>query len=163
MQLKAYEDWLAELTQELQRYLVGRGAQREVAEDICQDVFVKVLEMELVLPPAELRPYLYRVAWSTYLDHYRRTRRYRELVTRYIRPTGVVNPPLMAENPVLVRALRRLSPRECHLLVLRYAEDRPIREVAVQLGISSSAVKMRLQRVQRKLEKIMRRDQDERE
>jgi len=86
MQLRQYEDLLAQLAVELQRYLMGRGAQREVAEDICQDVFVKVLEMELVLPPDELRPYLYRVAWSTYLDDYRRKRRYRELVTQYLRP-----------------------------------------------------------------------------
>jgi len=48
MQLQAYQKLVAQLAVELQRYLISRGAQRETAEDIVQDVFVKILEMELV-------------------------------------------------------------------------------------------------------------------
>lgn len=155
MQLRQYEDLLAQLAVELQRYLIGRGAQREVAEDICQDVFVKVLEMELVLPPHELRPYLYQVAWSTYLDDYRRKRRYRELVTQYLRPEREQVDSEIDED--LLSALDRLSARERELLLLRYDQDLPIREVAVRLKVTPAAIKMRLHRVHRKLKKILRR------
>ena len=160
MQLRQYEDLLAQLAVELQRYLMGRGAQREVAEDICQDVFVKVLEMELVLPPDELRPYLYRVAWSTYLDDYRRKRRYRELVTQYLRPEREQADFEVDED--LLSALDKLSARERELLLLRYDQDLSIREVAVRLKVTPAAIKMRLHRVHRKLKKILRRDGHER-
>lgn len=161
MQLKEYEDGLAQMTIELQNYLIGRGAQREVAEDICQDVFVKILKMDLILPPNELRPYLYRVAWSTYLDVYRRKQRYRELVERYLQP-GAELPPAKT-NPKLAMALAKLSRRERQLLILRYDQDLSIRDMSSQLRIKPGAVKMRLHRVHRKLEKMMRRGNDERE
>jgi len=160
MQLRQYEDLLAQLAVELQRYLIGRGAKREVAEDICQDVFVKVLEMELVLPPGELRPYLYRVAWSTYLDDYRRKRRYRELVTQYLRPEREQADFEVDED--LQNALDKLSERERELLLLRYDQDLSIREVAVRLKVTPAAIKMRLHRVHRKLKKILRRGSHER-
>ena len=50
MQLHDYQKIVTELAVELQRYPISRGAQRETAEDVVQDVFVKILEMELVLP-----------------------------------------------------------------------------------------------------------------
>ncbi|WP_395350896.1 RNA polymerase sigma factor [Levilactobacillus parabrevis] len=131
-----------------------------MAEDICQDVFVKVLEMELVLPPGELRPYLYRVAWSIYLDDYRRKRRYRELVTQYLRP-GRKQADFEVDEDLL-SALDKLSARERELLLLRYDQDLPIREVAVRLKVTPAAIKMRLHRVHQKLKKILRRDGHER-
>jgi len=161
MQLRQYEDLLARGAVDLQRYLIGRGAQREGAEDICQDVFIKVLEMELVLPPHELRPYLYRVAWSTYLDYYRRTQRYRQLVTQYLQPDYHRTDIKM--NDELLMALNKLPPRDCHLLLLRYDQELPILEVAAQLQVKPAAVKMRLHRMHRKLEKILRRGSYERE
>lgn len=155
MQLQAYQKLVMQLAIELQHYLVSRGARRETAEDIVQDVFVKVLEMELVLPPDKLRPYLYRVAWSTYLDHYRRNQRYRDLVRRYIRPELGVEQSMPGEDS-LGHALAKLSAKEQRLLLLRYDQELSMAAIAQQLGIRPAAVKMRLQRIYRKLEKILR-------
>ena len=112
------------LAKEIRRYLIGRHVAAEVAADIVQDMFVKVLEMALILAPDKLRPYLYRVAWSTYLDWYRREQR-----------------------------LQRLRPADRKLLVDRYYHQRALGLMANDLGVSTAAVKMRLQRVQRKLRK----------
>ncbi|NLR31043.1 RNA polymerase sigma factor [Levilactobacillus tujiorum] len=159
MQLKEYEDHLAQLTVDLRHYLVSRGARPETAEDICQDVFIKLLEMELVLPLTELRPYVYRVAWTTYLDHYRRTRRYQELVEAYLRPVeeGTTAEPEWS----LIDQVAGVSSQELNLLRLRYDRDLPIREIAVRLGVKPATVKMRLFRIHRKLEKKMRRNKNE--
>lgn len=159
MDLQAYQKLVTELAVELQRYLISRGAQRETAEDIVQDVFVKVLEMELILPADKLRPYLYRVAWSTYLDHYRRDQRYRDLVEKYLRPVETAAG--QSATPDLVPALRRLSAKERRLLLLRYEEQLPIAVVAERLHIRPAAVKMRLQRVHHKLAKLLRSEADE--
>jgi len=159
MQLHDYQKIVTELAVELQRYPISRGAQRETAEDVVQDVFVKILEMELVLPLDKLRPYMYRVAWSTYLDQYRRSQRYRDLVQKYLRPETTTTQPPIGDD--LGLALAKLSTKERHLLVLRYDQQLPIAEVAQRLGIKASAVKMRLHRVHHKLEKILRSEQNE--
>lgn len=159
MQLHDYQKIVTELAVELQRYPISRGAQRETAEDVVQDVFVKILEMELVLPPDKLRPYMYRVAWSTYLDQYRRSQRYRDLVQKYLQPETTTAQPPIGDD--LGLALAKLSTKERHLLVLRYDQQLPIAEVAQRLGIKASAVKMRLHRVHHKLEKILRSEQNE--
>jgi len=153
MRLQRYEKLMAQMAVELQRYLVSRGARHEVAEDIVQDVFVKLLEMELVLPPDKLRPYMYRVAWSTYLDYYRRTQRYQDLVEKYLGPATEM--PRQQSDPSIEQAMARLSRKEQHLLVLRYEQNLSIAQVAEQLKIRPSAVKMRLHRVHKKLERIM--------
>ncbi|AKP63743.1 hypothetical protein FC99_GL000525 [Levilactobacillus koreensis JCM 16448] len=153
MRLQRYEKLMAQMAVELQRYLVSRGAKHEVAEDIVQDVFVKLLEMELVLPPDKLRPYMYRVAWSTYLDYYRRTQRYQDLVEKYLGPA--TETPRQQSDPGIEQAMARLSRKEQHLLVLRYEQNLSIAQVAEQLKIRPSAVKMRLHRVHKKLERIM--------
>lgn len=157
MRLQRYEKLMAQMAVELQRYLVSRGARHEVAEDIVQDVFVKLLEMKLVLPPDKLRPYMYRVAWSTYLDYYRRTQRYQDLVEKYLRPATEI--PRQQSDPSIEQAMARLSRKEQHLLVLRYEQNLSIAQVAEQLKIRPSAVKMRLHRVHKKLERIMMRSE----
>ncbi|MFC6261655.1 RNA polymerase sigma factor [Levilactobacillus fujinensis] len=157
MRLQRYEKLMAQMAVELQRYLVSRGASHDVAEDIVQDVFVKLLEMELVLPPDKLRPYMYRVAWSTYLDYYRRTQRYQGLVKKYLGPALEI-----ATQPAdydVGQAMSQLSHKEQHLLLLRYEQNLSITRVAEQLKIRPAAVKMRLHRVHKKLEKIMMRSE----
>ena len=161
MNLADYETLVAQLAVEIRRYLVSRGADPETAADIVQDMFVKVLESDLVLPPEKLRPYLYRVAWSTYLDAYRRRQRYRQLVDRYLgpalqRPPAPSAPSTVADQ-ALQRGLARLKPRDRQLLIHRYSEEWSFRQLARALNITEGAAKMRVYRVQRKLERLMRR------
>lgn len=154
MRLQQYESLIAQLAGELQRYLVSRGAQPEVAEDIVQDVFVKLLEMELILPPDKLRPYMYRVAWSTYLDHYRRVQRYQDLVRKYLSPQ--LKEPPAATPPDITQALTRLSAKNRQLLILRYDQALSIEQISEKLRIKPAAVKMRLYRLRKKLKHILR-------
>ncbi|KRK95687.1 hypothetical protein FD25_GL000102 [Levilactobacillus acidifarinae DSM 19394] len=144
---------------ELRGYLIKRGASLEVAEDIVQDTFMKVLEMELVLPPEKLRPYLYRIVWSTYIDWCRRENRWEQLVNEALGPnletTSFPTSPFLIE---LTGSLRRLRPHEQQLLVYRYHQRWSMRRIARVLGTSPAAVKMRLQRLQRKLRKYLEED-----
>lgn len=159
MRLQQYENLIVELAGELQRYLVSRGAQPEVAEDIVQDVFVKLLEMELILPPDKLRPYMYRVTWSTYLDHYRRVQRYQDLVRKYLIPQ--LQEPSASTPPDITQALRRLSAKNRQLLILRYDRVLSIEQISEELRIKPAAVKMRLYRLRKKLKHILRSDTHE--
>lgn len=48
MRLDGYEEQIKDISLELTRYLVQHGANLEVAEDVVQNIFVKVLEMDLI-------------------------------------------------------------------------------------------------------------------
>lgn len=159
MNLARYEKLVGELSVELRGYLIKRGASLEVAEDIVQDTFMKVLEMELVLPPEKLRPYLYRVVWSTYIDWCRRENRWEHLVNEALGPClETTSCPTSPAVPELTGSLRRLRPHEQRLLVYRYHQRWSMQRIAQVLGTSSAAVKMRLQRVQRKLRRYLEED-----
>ncbi len=62
MKLDGYETLLKDISIELRKYLISKGASKDMAEDVVQDVFVKVLEMDLILPPDKIRPYMYQIA-----------------------------------------------------------------------------------------------------
>ncbi|MFC6274875.1 RNA polymerase sigma factor [Levilactobacillus tangyuanensis] len=160
MRLQQYESQLADLAITVRHYLISRGADAEVAADVTQDVFVKLLEMELILPADQLRPYMFRVAWTTYLDIFRRQQRYQRLVGLYLRPTQA-NPGLDGIDENLTRGLARLKATERQLLVLRYVEGLSVQQTAERLQLKLSATKMRLRRVHRKLERLMRSEECE--
>lgn len=58
------------------------GAGAENARDISQDVLVKMLESEIILPFEEIRAWMYRVAIRLYIDRYRRDKKYWEILQR---------------------------------------------------------------------------------
>ncbi|MDT6979947.1 sigma-70 family RNA polymerase sigma factor [Levilactobacillus zymae] len=164
MDLRQYEQLLDRLAVDLRQYLRQRGADPEIAADVVQDVFVKVLEADLFLPGDQLRPYLYRMAWTTYLDGYRRRRRYQELVSQFLgpaMPTSTVIEAPVADRSALVTALHRLKPRDRDLLVDRYLAQHSIKQLADLNQTTVAAIKMRLHRLHRKLEKMMRSQQNE--
>lgn len=57
VKLGVYEKIVMALAEETRRYLIGRHVAPEVAADTVQDMFVKILEMALILAPDKLRPY----------------------------------------------------------------------------------------------------------
>lgn len=54
-------------------YLARRLRNRQEAEDLCQDTFVRVLRVkERIRDPGKTLPYLYRTAHNLLINHYRR-------------------------------------------------------------------------------------------
>ncbi|MBA1393084.1 sigma-70 family RNA polymerase sigma factor [Lactobacillus sp. XV13L] len=157
MKLDGYEELIKEMLLELRNYLISQGAKPQVAEDVIQDVFVKVLEMELILPPEQLRPYMYRMVQTKYIDIYRRQRHWQQLLEKYLIPEyQQLTPAEVSSREVqLGQALEQLSITNRQLLRWRYLDKKSITQIAVQLQIPQAAVKMRLYRLRHKLKKIM--------
>ncbi len=86
MKLDGYETLLKDISIELRKYLISKGASKDMAEDVVQDVFVKVLEMDLILPPDKIRPYMYQIAKTRYIDLYRRDKHLKEILQLYLIP-----------------------------------------------------------------------------
>jgi RNA polymerase sigma-70 factor (ECF subfamily) len=150
---------------DLLRFLAVRRVGPEEAEDLLQDVFVK-LSARPTGPVAEPRAYLYRMVDNLLLDSRRASarRRARESAWTELARGGAEG---ADESPGAIRELiarerlRLVSERlaalpERTLLVFRRfrVEDVPQREVAAELGISLSAVEKHLQRAYRVLVEV---------
>lgn len=158
MRLDGYEEQIKDISLELTRYLVQHGANLEVAEDVVQNIFVKVLEMDLILPPTEIRPYMYQMAKRQYIDYYRRQQRFQVILEKYLQPaTNQANDTLQVDpqEKKIVKALKRLPDKDRQLFVQKYIEQCSLEEIAEANHKTPAAIKMRLYRLRQKLRKKM--------
>ncbi len=82
IKLDQYEKEVIGIAEEISYYLQKSGANYADSQDIAQDILVKILEAELVLPFEKLRAWLYRSAVRAYIDKYRRDKRYHEILQK---------------------------------------------------------------------------------
>ena len=134
------------IAQEISYYLQKSGANRADSDDIAQDVLVKILEADIVLPLPKLRAWLYRSAIRAYIDKYRRDKRYHQILQKeFFKEEGIV--PFDHEDYAdLYQAVI-----DCY-----YFQDMSIKEIAQILGSSQSAVKINLYRGRKKLASLLK-------
>lgn len=128
---------------------------KSASEDLTQNVFLKALQQ---LPKFKDKDvpylsYLFTIARNLLIDFYRQPKTLNieiaaemttemdleNLIEQHIQKTGLWN------------RIKRLMPKEQELLVLRYAKQLSIREIASVLNKSENAVKLMLSRLQRQL------------
>ena len=82
MALDDYHLTLFEIAREISVYLQKGGVSQSDADDVVQDLLVKLLEGQLILPLDKLRAWMYRTAIRTYIDKYRRDVKYQDILRR---------------------------------------------------------------------------------
>ncbi|MGO3002377.1 MAG: RNA polymerase sigma factor [Pseudolactococcus laudensis] len=147
---------------EIQRYLIKTGANPADAQDIVQDVFIKLIQADIVLAPNKLRPWLYRVALSRFYDLYRREKRYRALLSErfYLIYGNVVN----LDNDrswQLEQALQTLTDYQLGLVTLYYEDDKSVKDISEIYQISEAKVKTDLYRLRHKLKQEMEQNNED--
>jgi RNA polymerase sigma-70 factor (ECF subfamily) len=127
-------------------YLVRTTRERELAEDITQEAFVRLLASRGVdLPSSERRAYLFRIAENLVRDTARR--RARERMTSLESAHEVAGDDTLA--PLCGRAaaaLNALSERERKLLWLAHVEGWKHSEIAGLLRLAAGSVRVLLHR-----------------
>ena len=125
---------------------------REIAEDLVQDVFLRLWEHRRTLAlRGSIRAYLYGAARLEVIDHYRRTGvRLREVGSRTHEDAipGMGQPPPPADNLIhttelqdAIRAAAERLPERCRLIVtMRWEHQLSYNEIAHALGISPKTV-----------------------
>lgn len=115
------------------------------AEDVCQTVFLKLMERRPELTPDKERAWLFQVTANECRSLWRRLRR---------RPTVALDKALELaapqSEPLLCRVME-LPHKDQAVLYLHYYEGFSTREVGNMLHISQSAVTTRLLRARRRL------------
>jgi len=131
------------------RRSVGNAA---LADDILQESFLRLLRIEL--PPLEdapLRAYLYKIAASLVIDHWRRVQRERRWSLRNFLGGEPAADPRDDSGGEALRFFRRLKPQEQLLLWLAYVEGFEHREIAGALQVKEKSVRVLLFRARKKL------------
>ncbi len=135
---KTYRD----LYPALYRFALRLSGDPDVADDVVQEAFTRLLEQDL--PADEARPWIYVVVTNLYRDQVRnRERRGRLLITHPPIPEAPEAADLAAERAERVagvrRALEQVSERDRRMLLMR-EEGFKYAEIAEVLGVRPTSV-----------------------
>ena len=139
-------------------YAVRRvGDPADAADVVAETYLVAWRRLEDVPPGAEARPWLFGVARRVLANHYRGERRRLALADRLRDSLHQAVPPPEVPEPTLVeRAVQRLGDDDRELLRLVAWEEFAREEIAVAMGLSRAAVRVRLHRARGRLREAMR-------
>ena len=157
---KAFGNIYSQYLTHIYRYVLARvGRQKEVAEDISQETFLKAFKSRNRFKERGLPylAYLRRIAHNLLINHYRSKK------TLPLEETeGVIDDAL--ENLISVkekveefeRLIATLPEKHREIMILRYREDLPIKEIAQKTNKSENSVKLTLSRARKRLIKAHR-------
>jgi RNA polymerase sigma-70 factor (ECF subfamily) len=141
-------------------YFIRRLVPREDdAGDVLQKTWMQVLRrIHRLNDPGAFRVWLFRIARSTAVSHFRREMAHRARWEPEADAEGVSDDegPLRVENvEYLHHGLNRLSVPFREVLTLHFLEDMPVEEIGAVLGIPPGTVKSRLYYAKRALRGLL--------
>lgn len=160
-----FSQWFRDYQPTVYRYVRFRLANREAAEDVTSQVFMKALRALDRFDPGRASPktWLLRIARNAVTDHLRFLKRRSSLHVSLDRvPDLVAEVPTQEERvlreeriEVLLNASRELSGSDQEILSLRYGGGLGNSEIAEALKISGNAVAVRLHRGLARLKSVV--------
>ena len=153
------EDLFKWLNEPLYRYIYIRcGYNRELAEDITQDIFVKAWEKRSTFNSSKstLKNWIYTIARNHIIDIYRKkkvsTKSFDEDIYVKDLNISVEDEVVLAD---ILKNLEKLKEKEKKVIVLRYVQDLDIEEISKIIGKSKNTTKVMIHRAIKKLKYIM--------
>lgn len=138
----------------LYRYCHRLTGDADVAEDVAQEAFVRMLERGVAGEPPALRVWLFKVATHVMRDRWRVSSNRRRLLEIHpVTPGAAPDPEIDLERREDVaevrRALETLDARDRELLLMR-EEGFSYKEIAEAVGVSATSVGTLLVRAQKR-------------
>ena len=154
MDAAAFQIFYAQTAPGLRGYIRRASGNEALADDILQEAFLRFLRADRpFLEGAPLKAYLYKIATSLLVDHWRRVNRERRWSLRnFLGGEPTTNPRGESEA---MRFFRRLKPQEQLLLWLAYVEGFDHREIAAALRVKEKSVRVLLFRARQKLARTL--------
>jgi RNA polymerase sigma factor (sigma-70 family) len=140
-------------------YLVYRGADKELATDLAQEVFMRVWEKQLAIESKGLLRLLYKIAGDMFISRYRREKlelNYRKTLKfddRDVTPDERLQYNELKEN--YSKALAQLNEKQRTVFLMSRMEGLKYHEIADRLNISVKAVEKRMSNTLAFLKKIL--------
>jgi RNA polymerase sigma-70 factor, ECF subfamily len=154
--MTSLNDIYIQYSEDVYRFSLGLYGDPMWAEDITSEAFVRAFVSPSPIRVATARAYLLTIARNLYLRTWHKERRNSPLEENY-RFTKL-GPETVAENReklnIILMALQELPEIDRSALLIRAQENLSFRDIAISLGISLSAVKVKIHRARIKLAKI---------
>ncbi len=147
-----FESIYLEFDAKLRNFILGRVSDPDMAEDILQDVYLKIhSNIDRVQDSEKIESWIYQITRNAIIDYYRRARPQEEL------PESL--PALQEEEPDAVadlapsvyEMLNCIPEKDRQALTLTEIQGLTQAEMADQLGLTVSGAKSRAQRAREKL------------
>ncbi|OIJ20776.1 RNA polymerase subunit sigma-70 [Anaerobacillus alkalidiazotrophicus] len=166
---RTLEDLYSLYYEEIFRYLLQRTRQKELAQDLAQDTFLKAFNgLASFKGNSSVRTWLYTIAHHTFINWYRRESKYHNHPIEkifsleqktYKNPEEVVDQ--KAEQALLLAAIDSLKEDYQTVLILREYQQLSYDEIAEILGWKLSKVKTNLHRAKLELRMHFSRTEDD--
>ncbi len=126
-------------------FIYFKTLNKETAEDLTSQVFLKVLKHISNFKSDNFSAWLYTIARNTVIDHYRSDKNYKNIEDCWdLADWGDLA--AEADTELLMakirQAMKKLSPSDRELLTMRLWADMPFKDIALNLGKKEPAVKM---------------------
>ena len=136
-------------------FLVRATGRADLAEDVAQEAFVRLLGSRgAELAVAERRAYLFRIARNLVRDAARRRSRERTVPAGQVPDVPAPEPPDPMGRRSAV-ALARLRGRDRELLWLAHVEGWKHEEIAAAVGIAAGSVRVLLHRARKRFRELL--------
>lgn len=159
-----------ELRPELRRFLVAWFRNEATAEDVLQDMYLKLDRTDLSAPIQNMKAFLYKVAENLALDWRKKNLRSKGRDTAWSETTGTIaGEDAVADAPdpdaaidakrkleAVLAALKDLSPQSRNVFVLHKLKGLTHREVAEKLGIRQKGVEKHMTKALKHLVKYLK-------
>lgn len=144
--LGAFETLVDRFQGGLIQYFTMLTRDRSIAEDLAQEVFLKLYRSrQRYRPEAKFQTYLYRIARNHWTDHLRRQTKRGKLVPLEDQNEPPGDPAITTiEWQILERAVASLSEKQRHVFLLSRIEDLSFPEISQILEIPVGTVKSRM-------------------
>lgn len=147
--------------QKVYQKCLGFAESRDAAEDLTQDVFVKLyLNLRSFRGEAKFSTWLYSFTYNHCVNYSKsilRRQRDNEVLHEEALYVSIVDEEVTDEEifsltvEKLQEALGLIDPEDKIVLLMKYQDDKSIKEIALLLELGESAVKMRLHRAKKKI------------
>ena len=169
MDAAAFQVFYAKTAPGLRGYIRRASGNEALADDILQESYLRFLRADLfqfkdaqfrdarfndvTRSDAPLKAYLYKIASSLLVDHWRRLKRERRWsLWNFLGGEPVTHPKSESDS---MRFFRQLKPQEQLLLWLAYVEGFEHREIAAALRLKEKSVRVVLFRARKKLARTL--------
>ena len=158
-----YESLYRDYRKSVLSYISARVSSPEDAEDLCEEVFVKLLKALDTFDgeKAAASTLLYMLTHNAVIDYYRRSDRHTKLSdSEKVLPSAeeVVMDTERAEE--LTAALEKLPVHQRNILILRFYGGWTLVKISEQLGITYDTVVSRQKSALKTLRKLLEKNQD---
>ncbi|MDQ6800480.1 MAG: RNA polymerase sigma factor [Acidobacteriota bacterium] len=129
-------------------YIFRMTGNAATADDLLQKTFFRFLRSNPTIADDDhLRHYIFKTATNLVFDHFRETKRHREL-TPEVEPKAPANMELRHD---MMRVFAELKPQERALLWLAHVEGSSHEEIADAIGVNARSVRVMLFRARKRL------------